>query len=79
VILGLQGLPSLEELIDTIKTAVDHSDILEALAVQTRPSKQVAGDFKQNELFTQSLSWAQCNCLYWEMIFLPVRQKVVQE
>ncbi|XP_070118184.1 uncharacterized protein [Equus caballus] len=50
--LGLQGLESLEEFIGKIATAVDQSDILEALAAKIRHSKQVVEDFKQNGLLT---------------------------
>ncbi|XP_045652181.1 WW domain-containing oxidoreductase isoform X7 [Ursus americanus] len=50
--LGLQGLESLDEFICKIATAVDQSDILEALAAKIRHSKQVAEDFKRNGLLT---------------------------
>lgn len=50
--LGLQGLESLDEFICKIATAVDQSDILEALAAKIRHSKQVAEDFKWNGLLT---------------------------
>ncbi|XP_030060359.1 uncharacterized protein LOC115470887 isoform X3 [Microcaecilia unicolor] len=49
--LGLRGLESSEEFIYRIATAVDQSDIFEALSAKIRHSKQVAEDFRQNGLY----------------------------
>lgn len=45
-------MESTEELIYKVATAVDQSDIFQALAEKIRHSKQVTEDFKQNGLFT---------------------------
>lgn len=55
--LGLRGLESSEEFISRVATAVDQSDIFEALSAKIRHSKQVAEDFKQNGLFITVFEW----------------------
>lgn len=50
VTLGLQGLKSLEEFVCKIATAMDQSNILEALATKTGHSRPVAERFTRNGL-----------------------------
>ncbi|XP_072451963.1 uncharacterized protein [Chiloscyllium punctatum] len=48
--LGLKGLETLDEFIYKIATAVDQSDVFEALSEKIRHSKQIAEDFRLNGL-----------------------------
>ncbi|XP_067854258.1 uncharacterized protein si:dkey-234i14.6 isoform X2 [Heptranchias perlo] len=48
--LGLKGLESLEEFIYKMATAVDQTDVFEALSAKIRHSKQLAEDFRLNGL-----------------------------